>query len=99
MTASRTAAAYAVTATTALLLGIAGNVEGRRAAVASLQFYQRALAPAAARVGLTCRLTPSCSHYGIAVIARDGVVLGGWRTLRRIARCGPWVPVGTRDDP
>jgi putative membrane protein insertion efficiency factor len=68
-------------------------------AIASIHFYQRALSPAAARIGLRCRFTPTCSRYAEAVIARDGVVHGGYLALKRIARCGPWTPAGTRDDP
>jgi len=68
-------------------------------AIASIHGYQRALAPAAARIGLRCRFTPTCSRYAETVIARDGVVRGGWKSLKRIARCGPWTPHGTRDEP
>jgi putative membrane protein insertion efficiency factor len=68
-------------------------------ALGSIHLYQRALAPAAARIGLRCRFTPTCSRYAEAVIARDGVVRGGAKALRRIARCGPWTAQGTRDDP
>ena len=68
-------------------------------AIASIHGYQHALAPAAARIGLRCRFTPTCSRYAEAVIARDGVVRGGWTSLKRIARCGPWTPQGTRDEP
>ena len=68
-------------------------------ALGSIHIYQRALAPAAARIGLRCRFTPTCSRYAETVIARDGAVLGGVRALRRIARCGPWTARGTRDDP
>jgi hypothetical protein len=68
-------------------------------ALGGIHFYQRALAPAAARVGLQCRFTPTCSRYAEAVIARDGVVRGGLKAVARIARCGPWTPPGTRDDP
>ena len=71
----------------------------RPIAVASIHGYQRALAPAAARIGLRCRFTPTCSRYAEAAIARDGVVRGGWKSLKRIARCGPWTPQGTRDEP
>jgi len=68
-------------------------------AIGSIHIYQRALAPAAARIGLRCRFTPTCSRYAEVVIARDGVVRGGWRTAKRIARCNPLTPAGTHDDP
>jgi putative membrane protein insertion efficiency factor len=68
-------------------------------AIASIHGYQHALAPAAARIGLRCRFTPTCSRYAEAAIARDGVLRGGWKSLKRIARCGPWTPQGTRDEP
>ena len=68
-------------------------------ALRSIHVYQRALAPAAARIGLRCRFTPTCSRYAEVVIARDGIVRGGAKALRRIVRCGPWTAQGTRDDP
>ena len=70
-----------------------------RFAVAGIHFYQRTLSPAAARAGAVCRFTPTCSHYAESVIARDGILRGGWLSLRRIARCGPWTEVGTEDWP
>jgi putative membrane protein insertion efficiency factor len=68
-------------------------------ALQSIRVYQRAISPAAARIGLRCRFTPTCSRYAEVVIARDGIVRGGWKALRRIARCGPWTSPGTRDQP
>ena len=70
-----------------------------RLAVAGIHLYQRTLSPAAARHGAICRFTPTCSRYAEAVIARDGIVLGGWLAAKRIARCGPWTPAGTKDLP
>ena len=70
-----------------------------RLAVAGIHLYQRALSPAAARAGAICRFTPTCSRYAETVIARDGVVQGGWSAVKRIARCGPWTPAGTKDLP
>jgi putative membrane protein insertion efficiency factor len=67
-------------------------------ALGSIHLYQRALAPAAARIGLRCRFTPTCSRYAEAVIVRDGVVKGSAKALRRIARCGPWT-AGELDEP
>jgi uncharacterized protein len=67
--------------------------------LATIHGYQRSLAPLAVRAGARCRFTPSCSHYAEAVITRDGVVGGGWKAMKRIARCGPWTRMGTRDEP
>jgi putative membrane protein insertion efficiency factor len=68
-------------------------------ALGAVHLYQQALAPIAAHVGLRCRFTPSCSRYAEVVIVRDGIARGGWKAITRIARCGPWIPQGTRDDP
>jgi uncharacterized protein len=67
--------------------------------IRSIHLYQRAISPAAARIGFRCRFTPTCSRYAETVIARDGVVRGGAKALRRIARCGPWTARGTVDPP
>jgi putative membrane protein insertion efficiency factor len=68
-------------------------------ALAGIHAYQRTLSPVAARLGLRCRFAPTCSRYAEVVIARDGVVRGGWKAIQRVARCGPWTQMGTRDDP
>ena len=67
--------------------------------LAGIHGYQSVLAPIAARAGMRCRFTPTCSRYAEAVITRDGVVVGGWKAINRIARCGPWTPMGTQDEP
>jgi putative membrane protein insertion efficiency factor len=68
-------------------------------ALAGIHTYQRVLSPIAARVGLQCRFSPTCSRYAEIVIERDGVVRGGFLAVKRIARCGPWTPPGTVDEP
>ena len=68
-------------------------------ALAGIHAYQRTLSPLAARVGFRCRFAPTCSRYAEVVIARDGIVRGGWEAAKRVARCGPWTRMGTRDDP
>ena len=68
-------------------------------AITAIHGYRRALSPLVAGVGIRCRFSPTCSRYAEAVIARDGFVRGGWKTLKRIARCNPLTPAGTRDDP
>lgn len=70
-----------------------------RAAVAAIHVYQATLSPLYARMGARCRFTVTCSHYGEAVIAKFGVISGGWMAAKRIARCGPWTPMGTVDPP
>jgi len=80
-----------------VLLAAVWNVQ--TLALGSIHVYQRALAGPAARIGLRCRFTPSCSAYAEIVIARDGAVRGGWRAFKRVARCGPWTSPGTRDEP
>ena len=68
-------------------------------ALATIHAYQYSVAPMAAGIGLRCRFTPTCSRYAETVIARDGVMRGGWKAIRRVARCGPWTAMGTTDAP
>ena len=37
-----------------------------------------------------CKYHPTCSEYGIAAIAKYGVIKGGWLTAWRVLRCNPW---------
>lgn len=69
------------------------------AVVAAIHLYQRVGSPLAHGAGVRCRFEPTCSHYAEASFRRYGLVRGGWRTVRRIARCGPWTPMGTVDEP
>lgn len=70
-----------------------------RFAVAGIHVYQATLSPLVGSTGLACRFTPTCSHYAEAVIVRDGLVRGSWLAAKRIARCGPWTRMGTKDPP
>jgi putative membrane protein insertion efficiency factor len=67
-----------------------------RAALSAIRWYQ---ANVSGHLGVRCRFTPSCSKYAITVIERHGFLGGGWRAARRLARCGPWTPMGTVDTP
>ncbi|GAB2739808.1 membrane protein insertion efficiency factor YidD [Salinifilum aidingensis] len=42
----------------------------------------------------TCRFYPSCSAYAVEALTVHGAVRGGWLTIRRLLRCGPWHPGG-----
>jgi hypothetical protein len=70
-----------------------------RAALAVVHGYRRTVSPQLPRFGIRCRFEPSCSRYADAVLQRYGLPRGGWLTLRRLARCGPWTPRGTVDLP
>jgi len=88
---------FALCAAIVVLVVVAANA--RTMALGGIRVYQRTLSPLAARAGLRCRFTPTCSRYAEIVIARDGIVRGGMEALTRIVRCGPWTAPGTRDDP
>ncbi|HJU43331.1 MAG TPA: membrane protein insertion efficiency factor YidD [Vicinamibacterales bacterium] len=70
-----------------------------RSALGVVHVYQATLSPLYTRLGLQCRFTPTCSHYGEAVIRKFGAMRGGWMATKRIFRCGPWTPIGTVDPP
>ncbi len=61
--------------------------------------YQATLSPLMPSLGVHCRFTPTCSHYGEAVIREYGAVKGVGLTLWRVVRCGPWTEAGTEDPP
>ena len=64
-----------------------------------IDLYQATLSPRMEDVGVRCRFQPTCSHYAEAVIREEGAMKGTWRAVGRIARCGPWTPAGTVDQP
>ena len=72
---------------------------GTTVALSGIHVYQHSLSPLLGRAGVHCRFTPTCSRYAEVVIARDGLIRGGWKAVRRIAHCGPWTPAGTIDEP
>jgi len=74
-------------------------LNGQAVAIGGIHAYQRTVAPLLTRAGAKCRFTPTCSRYAEIVITREGLLSGGWKTAKRIARCGPWTDVGTVDDP
>ncbi len=56
-----------------------------------VRLYQIFLSPI---FGRQCRFHPTCSHYFIGAVKKDGAVIGACRGLFRILRCNPWCPGG-----
>jgi uncharacterized protein len=52
-----------------------------------IKLYQWLISP---WLGVKCRFTPTCSHYGIEALKKYGPRKGLWLTAKRIARCHPW---------
>jgi uncharacterized protein len=77
----------------------------RRAALATIRFYQFILSPMIiAMFGRACRFEPSCSEYAAEAISNHGVISGGAMAIVRFARCNPFGghghdPVPTRGRP
>lgn len=75
-----------------------GDGIGARLAVIAIDEYRAHISPRLSGY-VTCRFQPTCSAYGRAAIRRYGLLRGAGKTAVRIARCGPWTPVGTVDLP
>jgi putative membrane protein insertion efficiency factor len=37
-----------------------------------------------------CRFSPTCSQYAIEALSEYGLIRGGWLTVMRLLKCGPW---------
>ena len=51
-----------------------------------LRWYQRVISP---KLGNRCVFEPSCSHYSELAIRKNGLLKGGWETIKRLNRCRP----------
>lgn len=54
-------------------------------------FYKKFISPLKPR---TCRFYPTCSDYALLAIEKYGVVVGGFKAIKRILRCHPFNPGG-----
>lgn len=52
-----------------------------------IRIYQYFISPL---FGASCRYFPSCSQYGMEAVRKYGPFKGGWLTIKRLVRCGPW---------
>ncbi len=51
----------------------------------------------------TCRFEPSCSTYAVEALTEYGAIRGGWLSMARLVKCGPWHkpgydPIPERDE-
>lgn len=70
------------------------NVGGRpgpgaaaRVVIAIVELYRQAVSPLRLP---SCRFMPTCSQYAVDALSSFGLWRGGWLTLLRLAKCGPW---------
>lgn len=70
-----------------------------RVLLRGIDVYQATWSRFLAKRGAQCRFHPTCSHYAEGAIQRHGALVGGAKAIHRIARCGPWTPLGTDDPP
>ena len=52
-----------------------------------INFYQKYLS---FLFGKNCRFEPTCSQYAKESIEAHGLIVGGFYSLIRILKCGPW---------
>ena len=52
-----------------------------------INFYQKYLS---FLFGKNCRFEPTCSQYAKESVEAHGVIVGGFYSLIRILKCGPW---------
>jgi putative membrane protein insertion efficiency factor len=57
------------------------------AVVYLIQLYRHMISPLRLP---SCRFTPTCSQYAVDALTEYGLVRGGWLSLVRLAKCGPW---------
>ncbi|WP_018177315.1 membrane protein insertion efficiency factor YidD [Jongsikchunia kroppenstedtii] len=38
----------------------------------------------------TCRFEPTCSAYAVEALTTHGLLYGGWLSIIRLLKCGPW---------
>jgi putative membrane protein insertion efficiency factor len=52
-----------------------------------IEFYQKYLS---FLLGKNCRFEPTCSQYAKQSIEAHGLFVGGYYSVIRILKCGPW---------
>lgn len=63
------------------------SISAAKAVVYVIQLYRHMISPLRLP---SCRFTPTCSQYAVDALTEYGLVRGGWLSLVRLAKCGPW---------
>lgn len=58
-----------------------------RLLIAAVEAYRQMISPLRPP---SCRFTPTCSQYAVDALTAYGVWRGGWLTVVRLGKCGPW---------
>jgi uncharacterized protein len=58
-----------------------------RGAIFLIELYRHTVSPTRMP---TCRFSPTCSQYAVDALTEYGVIRGGWLTVVRLLKCGPW---------
>lgn len=58
-----------------------------RAVIAIIQGYRHMVSPLRLP---SCRFMPTCSRYAVDALSEYGLLRGGWLSIVRLAKCGPW---------
>lgn len=59
----------------------------RRIVVFLIELYRTWISPLRLPI---CRFEPSCSTYAVEALTRHGFLYGGWLSVVRLLKCGPW---------
>ncbi len=58
-----------------------------RSVIAAIELYRHMISPLRLP---SCRFMPTCSQYAVEALAEYGLIRGGWLSIVRLAKCGPW---------
>ena len=67
-------------------VGAVGSLAAR-GAIFLIELYRHTVSPMRMP---TCRFSPTCSQYAVDALTEYGLIRGGWLTLVRLLKCGPW---------
>lgn len=61
-----------------------------------IRLYQKFFSPDHGLISLfyptigVCKFRPTCSEYAYLTVKNQGLIIGAFRSLKRIFRCHPW---------